>query len=26
MFYSNPEAHAQFRADLKKFYEEALAS
>jgi carboxypeptidase C (cathepsin A) len=25
MFYSNPEAHAQFRADLKKFYEEALA-
>jgi len=24
MFYSNPEAHAQFRADLKKFYENAL--
>ena len=25
MFYSNPEAHAQFRADLQKFYAEALA-
>ena len=25
MFYSNPEAHALWKADLKKFYAEALA-
>ena len=26
MFYSNPEAHALWKADLKKFYAEALAA